>query len=299
MTKKKQAIVLGATGNMAFAVGNVLLGIKKHSPTLEADFIILHNDFTEKDKEVLNSIYPCKFIDYKFPESEKYKNSHFYRYSLLAFSRYEIFNWLDEYEKIAWIDIDILVQDDIQKLFDACMDDMGWKNEQLRLGGLFREELDYVQNDKDFFNSGVIVFTDKIPNYKNFTKWCYDKTFEFAEYLSLLDQAVLNHMMYEFPEIKITDIGKIFNCYPTDKEVKNAVIVHSYSSEKFWNFHTNFREWNENYKNWIKMGGSPYKGPKASWFYKLIKKYDPDAPNPLRYPKAYLNHLFNREAKNA
>lgn len=293
MNKKQKAIVLGATGNMAFAVGNVLLGIKKYSPAFDGDFIILHNDFIQKDKDLLNSIFPCKFIDYKFPESQKYDNSHFYRYSLLAFSRYEIFNWLDEYEKIAWLDIDILVQDDINKLFDATKDHLGWKNERLRLGGLFTKELDYVANEKDFYNSGVMVFTDKIPNYKNLTQWCYNTTFEMAEALSLPDQAVLNHMVYEFPEIKVSSIGKEFNCHPTDKEAKNAVLLHSYSSEKFWNFY-NIKEWNQNYKNWIKMGGSPYTGPKANWLYKLIKKFDPEAPNPLRYPKAYFNHIFKQ-----
>lgn len=294
-TKKQQAIVLGATGNMVFAVGNVLLGIKKHSPGFEADFIILHNDIGEKDKEVLNQIYPCKFMEYNFPENEKYKNSHFYRYTLLAFARYEIFNWLDEYEKIVWLDIDILVQGDIQQLFDATTGHMGWKNEHLRLGGLFRKELDYVKNEEDFFNSGVIVFTDKIPNYKELTQWCYDKTFEFAEYLSLPDQAVLNHMMHEFPEIKVIDIGKSFNCYPTDKDAKNAVILHSYSSEKFWNYH-NVKEWNENYKKWLKMGGSPYKGPKSSLAHKLVKKFLPEAPDPIRYPKGFIKFLQERQA---
>lgn len=297
MKKKQKAIVLGATGNMAFAVGNVLIGIKKYSPDFDGDFIILQNDFLESDKEVLNRIFLCKFIEYKFPQPQEYKNSHFYRYSLLAFSRYEIFNWLDEYEKIAWLDIDILVQDDIQKLFDACVDNMGWKNEHLRLGGLFTKELDIVKNDNDFFNSGVIVFTDKIPNYKILTKWCYDKTFEFAEYLSLPDQAVLNHMIYEFPEIKVTDVGKKFNCYPTDKDVKNAVILHSYSSEKFWNFY-NIKEWNQNYKNWLKLGGSKYKGPRANFIYKTIKKFIPEAPNPFRYPKAFIKLLVEKFFKN-
>ncbi len=290
--KKNQAIVLGATGNMAFAAGNVLLGIKKHSPGFEADFIIMHSELSESDQEILNQIYPCKFVEYKFPESEKYDNSHFYRYTLLAFARYEIFNWLDEYEKIAWLDIDILAQGDIRQLFDATIDDMGWKNEHLRLGGLFRKELDYVKNDEDFFNSGVIVFTDKIPNYKKLTKWCYDKTFEFAEYLSLPDQAVLNHMTHEFPEIKVTDIGKKFNCYPTDKDAKKAVILHSYSSEKFWNYH-NIKEWNENYKSWLKMGGSPHTGPKSSIIHKIVKKIWKDAPDPVRYPKGFVRFLVH------
>ena len=109
--KKSKAIVLGATGNVTFAVGNVLLGIKRHSPNFQGDFIVLNKDMSDNDKEVLTEIYPCRFVDYEFPQLKEYDNPYLYGFTTLTFSRYEIFSWLDEYEAIAWLDIDTLVLD--------------------------------------------------------------------------------------------------------------------------------------------------------------------------------------------
>jgi len=290
LNKREQAVLLGATGNMAFAVGNVLIGIKKHSPELEVDFIILHENLSESDKQVLNKIYPCKFIDYHFPEPKQIENSLFYRYTKLAFSRYEMFNLLDEYKKIAWIDIDILIQDNIQKLFDACIGDMAWKREDLKMQCLFNKKLPNIKNDEYYFNSGIIVATDKIPNYKILTEWLYNKTFEYAESLLIADQAILNYMIHEFPEITVTELDEKYNYHPMDKNAKNAVILHSYSTEKFWNYY-NVREWNENYKKWLKMGGSKYTGMTGELLNKLLKKHYKNIPNPIKYTKAFLRFL--------
>jgi len=100
MGKKELAIVLGTTGNMAFAVANVLLGLKKYSPNLNPDIIIFHNDVTEKDKNLLNNFFSCKFVDYKFPikDISKFNEEYFNQFTKLAYSRYECFNLLNEFK---------------------------------------------------------------------------------------------------------------------------------------------------------------------------------------------------------
>ena len=293
--KKELAIFLGTTGNMAFAAANVIQSIKKHSGYLNPDIILYHENLSEEDKEVMNSILPCRFYDYKFPnvEADTFKNTHFYRYSMLAYSRYEIFNFLKEYKNIIWLDIDILIQYDIKKLIDSCDGDMGMYQEKHTFGGLFIDKtVAEFDNDRRFFNTGVILYKDTIPNYDILTQWCYDKTFEYAEQLSLPDQAIINMMFQVFPEIKIRPIDRKFNCHPTDENVKNAVIVHSYDSEKFWNFYYGFKEWNKNYKQWKKMGGSHYKGIKAPILYVWIKKFFPMAPNPFRQTGKFFIYMF-------
>lgn len=54
--KKDKAIVLGATRNLAFAVGTFLIGLQKHSPDLADNVIIYHDGFSEHDKEVIAKI---------------------------------------------------------------------------------------------------------------------------------------------------------------------------------------------------------------------------------------------------
>ena len=117
-TKKELAIVLGATGNMAFALGNALIGLKKHNPNLIADIIVFEQNISKKDKNILNSIVPIKFINYEFPVKGVLKKDTLKKFSELTFSRLECFKLLDEYKNVLWLDIDILIQQDIQQLLN-------------------------------------------------------------------------------------------------------------------------------------------------------------------------------------
>ena len=293
-TKKNLAIVIGATGNMSFAAANVVMSVKNTSGNIVDEIIILHSDIKEKDQELMKSIFNCRFIDYKFPEvdSDTFKNTHFYRYSMLAYSRYEIFNWLEEFKNIIWLDIDILVKRNLQELLDHVDGDMGMFEEKHTFGGLFLKLDDRFDNDRKFFNTGVILYRDTLPNYQILTNWCYQKTRDLAENLSLPDQAVINLMFQTFPEIKIRPIDRRFNCHPSDKNVKNAAIIHAYDSDKFWNYYYNFKEWNKSYKQWLKMGGSPFVGVKAHIIYVWIKKYFPMAPNPFRQTGKFFVYML-------
>ena len=100
--KKELAIVLGATGNMTFALANVLFGIKKHINSIKYDVFVYYKDISDKEKQILNSIIPVNLIEYNFPLIEISKHSK-NRYSLLAYSRYECFDYLDKYKKVLWL----------------------------------------------------------------------------------------------------------------------------------------------------------------------------------------------------
>ena len=108
------AVTMGASGNMAFAVANVIMQIKKYSPNLADDIIIFQQDMPEKDMQLMQTILPCKFIEYNFKGIMD--EEHFGRFTPVAFSRYECFNMLDEYKKVVWLDIDILIQKDITEM---------------------------------------------------------------------------------------------------------------------------------------------------------------------------------------
>ncbi|MFA6988639.1 MAG: glycosyltransferase, partial [Candidatus Gastranaerophilaceae bacterium] len=157
--KKEKALVLGATANITFAVANVLLGIKKHSPDLQADFYIFHKDITEADQQLLNSIIPVNFIEYQFPSNntDDLEKFAFKRYSQLAFSRYECFNMLDKYKKVLWLDVDTLIQKDISGLFDLCDNGIGLYQEASSLQECFAEPVAGYNMDAAHYNSGVIV----------------------------------------------------------------------------------------------------------------------------------------------
>lgn len=267
--KKELAIVFGATGNMAFALGNVLIGLKKHNPDLDADIIIFEQNITLKDKNLLDSIYPCVFKEYKFPIKNTLTKETVKKFSELSFARYECFNLLSDYRNVLWLDIDILIQKNISSLLDEKSTGISMLG-GLKAGDDFTIELKNLEKDKENFNAGIMYLQDNLPNYESLTNWCYEKTIEYSKYLKSADQGIINLMIKEF-NFEVHRFEWKYNSNPVfNFDYPNAVIVHTYCPEKFWN-HWDIKEWNENNELWLKMGGTPYKKNKTIIFKKAGK----------------------------
>ena len=291
--KKNIAIVLGASGNMAFAVANVLMQLKKLSPNLADDIIIFQQDMPKKDMQLMQTILPCKFIEYKFRKTMK--PEYFGRFTPVAFSRYECFDMLDEYKKVVWLDIDILIQKDITEMCKDTPTGICFSQGYYPVWTVFKHKFDCPYDlDRNYYDSGTFIIQDTIPHYKEISEWLYENTVKYAELLHLPDQAIINIMFQKF-DLEITPLDReVYVCHPTHEKAQDAVILHSYGCEKFWNYFTNFKEWNKNNKKWLKMGGTPYKGIKASWFFKQMRKIFPDCPNPLRQTGKFIKYLINK-----
>lgn len=67
-SQKNTAVVLGATGNLAFALGVVLKGLKRHNQKLleEADVIVYYQNMDETAREALGRIIPCRLYRTNF-----------------------------------------------------------------------------------------------------------------------------------------------------------------------------------------------------------------------------------------
>jgi len=293
--KKELAIVFGITANWSFALANVLMGIKNHSPDLNSDFIVYHDNLSLKDQQLLNSILPCIFINYKFPvETNDKKNLYLQQFSLLSFSIYECFNHLDSYNKVVWLDVDILIQKDINELIKLVNADIGLIQDTKKLITNFTEINEKIRKynlESNFYCSGTVIFNDNLPERKKLTDWCYKKTLDLFEILKYPDQAILNLIIQDF-KLNVTEINfRKFCCFPMDKKVKDAVIVHPAGQEKFWNY-WDFKDWNQNYKNWLKMGGTPYNGKKIHYITRQIRKFFPYCPDPIRQTRKFFKFLF-------
>ena len=301
--KKDLAIILGSTGNMAFAVANVVMGLKKHCK-LNFDLIIYCDEkFSEKDKNLISEIKTSNFINYKYFEEskEKFDSNTINRFTNLAFSRYECFRLLDKYKKTVWLDTDLLIKKDISELINIDDNDMAL---YVRKGIIKNEFLKPVpikncDIEAKSYNSGVIVFYDTIKNRNEIADWCYEKTIEFAEYLKCPDQAIINIAMQVF-NLNVKTIDVKYNCHPEYKESSKAAILHPYSMEKFWNYYSD-KEWDNNYKNWLKMGGSAYTGKKYNLLEKvpvyIKKKFFPEAPDPFRHTRKFILYMIKKKFK--
>lgn len=297
LEKKERVIILGTTANMTFAVANVLIGLKKHSPNIQSDFIVYHDGITEKDKQIFNSIFPINFINYTSEINATYNLQRaIARYSLLAFSKYESFNWLKDYKQVLWLDYDLLIQKDISKMFEI-KEGISLLPEKTKLKDCFHSLIDNYDPEKPNCNSGVMILNDNLPNYEELTGWCYRKTEEYSDNLVFPDQGIINIMAQEF-NIEINPLEEKFNCHPTLKTSKNAVIVHAYAPQKFWkwwDFDYHFKEWDKNYKQWLKIGGSPYTGEKHDKIDRWAKRIHHNCPHPVRRPTKFLKFMLSKE----
>lgn len=294
MIKKQLAIVLGATSNMAFAAANVIIGLKNNSKNLDTD-IILYNDgeFSNQDKEVFKKL-DCTLITYDFPlkDNQNFLKNSMNQFTFMMYSRYECFDLLNEYKNVIWLDIDTVVQSDINQLIEECSTSIGlWQTyDSIKIN--FTKLPDNYNMDMNYYNSGVIIIKDSLESHEKFKNWCYEKTVSLADTLYCPDQGVLNLMLQEF-NLDICNLDEKFNCHPTNKKAKKAIVLHSYRPEKFWNFWNN-KEWNCNYEKWIELGGTPVKLRKASKFSQGIAAKWPGAPDPLRKPSACVKFVTNK-----
>jgi len=284
--KKEIAIVFGATGNMTFALGNVLIGLKKHSPDLKADITVYEQGITNKDKNILNSILPCDFRGYKFLHQGYLTEETLKKFSELTFARYECFDLLNEYKKVLWLDIDILIKRDIQGIFD----EQGERGISLALGDNtatdFTIEIDGLKAGDKKYNAGIMYLQDNLTGYEVLKEWCYKKTIEMAKYLKCADQGIINLMVKEF-NLNVYEMSILYNfnpAYKGDTRKNQAKILHTFCPEKFWNYWIN-KEWDKNYKKWLKLGGSRYQG-------QLWKRHFRDIPSFTRQPRKFIKYLI-------
>jgi|GEM_PF-251107 len=264
-------------------VGTTLLQINNTNPGLFDEAIIYYIDnILPKDQILLNSIMPCRFIKYTPPlPLDLFEKPRFKLFSVLMFARFEMFQYLKEFETITWLDTDILIQKDIRELLYIAK-----KNEAVfireddenktaknidRMRTCFISYLPEPYSNDYLYISGTFVLSNKITQKVDYTEWCYKKTIEWADNLSLPDQGVINALIQEF-NLKISVVpGNIYACFPDiSRNCYDAAIIHSWGANKFWNdwyLFLKYPKWYDFYKQWISIGGSILKSefkPKIS-----------------------------------
>lgn len=259
--KKKIALLLCSTGNEAFAVGNVIIGAKKYLfqnlSAQDYDIIFLTDKLESEDENALKNIFPRIIIEiYKSPFSKNMLNlrelNHF---SSFTYARFEAFNLLERYEKVFYVDTDIVIQKDISEIIniETPLSISYFANKMPVSGNFTKENIDLVKDydlNKVSIIAAVFLINDKLNNYQIMTKWCYEK----AEEYKTNDQSILNLLIQEF-NIETHDLTESYGAYPTSNISKYAHIIHAIGPAKFWRG-THNKEWEENNKIWIESGGN-------------------------------------------
>ena len=305
---KKIAIVFAMNSIYTFCAYVSIKSIINNSPLLyEKADIIVFTDSSNPDKKTLATIGNVKVIDYTFPLKIK-ETSTINRFSYLSFARYECFNLLNTYEKIIYLDSDILVQQELLNIFDLIENSgIGLTKEKVNVKVCANNELENINLEKDTFNSGFIVLTNKLRvNFKEITDFCYTKTAKLIEQIYLPDMAIINFAIKYF-NLMPTELSMIYNTPASlsTKALKKAAVIHSLGHRKFWNYYY-FDEWYKYYTQWIKDGGTPIEEiRKDSKIYRtLLKKLSLDKfvffqlcpdiiKNPMKALRFFIKYVFS------
>jgi glycosyltransferase involved in cell wall biosynthesis len=278
---KKKAIMLADT--RPALIGHILSQIKATNDGLFDEAIIFYeSDIPDTDKAIMRSFLPCRFIEYTPPLPDcLFDLPRFKRFSKLMFARYEMFNLINEYKSIVWLDTDILIQGDISRLltlaeetgFAILREDFQNKSADKTdtMRSCFTEPISGFDLERPLCCTGTIVITEALKHRISLAEWCYNKTKEWAEVLNLPDQGVINALVQEF-NIPIVPLGKNMAWFPSyGRDCAPASYVHAWGANKFWNnwyLQLKYPKWKEYYNEWISRGGGALSGctflPKVS-----------------------------------
>ncbi|WP_369283528.1 polysaccharide pyruvyl transferase family protein [Oscillibacter sp. GMB15532] len=267
---KRNAVMLADT--RPALVGTILCQLQKTNPGLFDEAIIYYTDpISEQDRKVMISLMLCRFVRYTPPlPAELFQKPRFSLFSVLMFARYEMFSYLEEFETITWLDTDILIQGDLSGMIEAASktgaafirEDPQNKTAENpdRMQTCFTANLPGYDTAQYLYCSGTIVLSQRMRSYQTCTSWCYDKTAEWADILSLPDQGVLNAAIQKFG-IHVTPLrGADYCCYPyMGRDCSSAAIIHTWGRNKFWNdwyVYQHYSEWRNYYAQWRAAGGS-------------------------------------------
>lgn len=297
MMNKKNAVFLSDIS--AARMGVILLQLQETNPGLFDEAIIYHFSLTDHEKKVLESIMPCRFVIYDSPLVKEevtnliFQQTDFKRFSPLIFSRFEMFRFLEEFELVMWIDTDVMIQGNISDLL----------SEARKVGfAIYREDpenksafnVDYAltnfnypidgYNMKEYLLcSGLIIVSRALEQKKDYTEWLNNKAIELLRKraLKMLDQGTINLLVQEFniPILPIGNGGK-YGCWPyPSRDCSNALIVHAWGPNKFWNdwyLYCAFPKWEYYHQKWISMGGEPLYSEFKPSISVIIPAYKPD-----------------------
>ena len=255
--KKNNAIVFGLTSNHVFAVACMMMGLKKFSPKLADEVVVIHDGINESDQLLLNSILPVRFIEYNFPLSKLTTDSRVVKqFTKMVFSKFECLRLLDDYRSVMWLDYDMVIQSDISELFENSGPGI-----KMMPGGIpVRGQLHADVNEFDMGVEGIcgciFVFQDHLASYMEMYDFCCVQAEKYADILLLGEQAIFDFMLQAFSLVPDVIDVKEYSPHPTDPvHAVNAKIIHAYGQPKFWNG-LNDPRWEVNYKQWVRMGGS-------------------------------------------
>lgn len=222
----------------------VITSILENNAASDFTFYIFHNEkFKEENKKLLKNFdnKRCKFI-YKCISNSLLENftltdSERKDISLDTYSRFFAPKFITEYDKVIYLDCDIIVNKDIAPLYSINLDDnyiAGVEERCLYQTDYIKSKL-HFSKDEVYINCGVLLMNLKKMREDNFLDKIISQYPTLLPFIKYSDQDILNLMA----KGKIKKIDCIYNMTTFHvKDLPNkrnkAVIIHYTGKDKPW-----------------------------------------------------------------
>jgi lipopolysaccharide biosynthesis glycosyltransferase len=265
-------LLLGITGDMAFAAGCLLLALRRHSPGLAADLRLYTDTALPASDAALLRALGADLMPYEPPDCAL-DPAVVKLFSRMCLARFEAFLLLDRYRSVVWLDVDTAIQDDISELFDFGPLSLALEDPHFTDAGTSRAGINIAGDVPGFdaaapnYNSGVLVVNDDLPDPARLHRQCMDMLQAYGPQLRYPDQAVFNllvqTLLRDSPELVRVLPHDRFNAHPRNPVGLQAAVMHAFGAYKLWDdglTRCSFPEWSRDYLRWLKAGGSPWQG---------------------------------------
>jgi lipopolysaccharide biosynthesis glycosyltransferase len=252
------AIVFGVTRELAPAVGSVLLDLVRVKKSKNFDVHIFHDGISKRNRRAIQKILEVHLISYKSKVSRKTKIVPSVRqFTPMVFAKYECLRLLESYETVLWLDCDVIIQSNIDEIFDFPNSDMVFVSGGRPIGGQFVKPIDRYDMVSDSMSAGIIVFNrNKLSNLQY--TYCLQQTEKFNTNLVMPEQGIFDLMIQDFGLNCVRLASEVYACHPLSSNRGLAKIIHAYGQPKFWNGRHD-QHWERNAEIWKSYGGAPYR----------------------------------------
>lgn len=270
-------VVFSSDHNFIMPTGVAILSLLESSPRVNFDiFILQSDDVTDIDRNLLQDmVKPYKaqlsFISFGKEFSDSYEVRSI---STACYFRLLIPWLIPQYDKVIYLDGDIIVKSDISKLFDCTLSEeyyvYGVRTPGFTIDSNFVKYISSIGLDpSNYINSGILVINTKLlreDNLKDEFLSYRDRTFLYQDQdiINLVCKDRIGWLPLKFncsPTLESVDESKLINAgITTDLDFKEAllhpVIIH-YAGQKPWKTFTyHWYDW------WIVYSRTPFYNPK-------------------------------------
>lgn len=290
----KNCIFFAISANYAFTAANVIMSLQKHSYELlkSCDIIIYHDGLPPRDKALLWRLHNnIIFEEIMFPDDyqEIIDEAIKRRWGIYILPKLFGFKLVKRYEKVLFLDTDIIVTADISEIFNI-EQEIAWRKIEAWNA---KENFSCLINN-DYISAcsgGVVYFTDKINKYNIEDEDILD-AYECTKNLKRggIEERIITLLVYK-KKIILKELDITFN-YPIGKILPNQnyyKIIHFLDSRdrstKPWKnlaAYLYFKDWAENYEEWIVMGGEGLVNFTQEDYYELFGFKKADEINRLK-----------------